>query len=89
MRAHLFENRKEVVAATRSVQQWQSPMTGTGDKVQVMRAVAAMRAAGHGKSYGIGSMDTRPCKRRKDGAPRFQNGKGKTDGRCGERRSNP
>jgi hypothetical protein len=61
-------------------------MTRTGDKVQVMRAVAAMQAAGHGKSYGIGCTDTRPCKKRKDGAPRFQNGKGKTDGQCGEAR---
>jgi hypothetical protein len=67
--AHLFENGKEAVAPTRPVQKGQSSIAGTGDKVQVMRAVGAMQTAGHGKSHGIGSIDTRPCKKRKDEAP--------------------
>jgi len=67
--AYLFENREEAVAAVGAVQKWQSSIAGTGDKVQVMRTVSAMQAAGHGTSHGTGSSDTRPCKKRKDGAP--------------------
>ena len=48
--AHLFENAKEAVAAARSAQERQSAIAGTGDEVQVMRAVGAMQAAGHEKS---------------------------------------
>jgi hypothetical protein len=43
--AHLFENRQEAVAATRSLQKGQSSVAGTSDKVQVMCAVTAMQTA--------------------------------------------
>jgi hypothetical protein len=39
---HLFENRKETVAAARRVQKWQSAIAGPSDKVQMMSAVGAM-----------------------------------------------
>jgi hypothetical protein len=77
--AYLFENREKAVTAARSAQKWQSPITGTSDKVQVMRAVGTMQAAGHGKPYGIGSIATRPCQKRKDGAPTIRNGKRKSE----------
>ena len=38
--SHLFENGKEAVAATSSAQEWQSPITRTGDKVQMVRAIS-------------------------------------------------
>jgi hypothetical protein len=66
---HLFENREKAVTGSRPVQKWQSSIAGTSDKVQVMRTVSAMQAAGHDTPHGIGSIDTRPCKKRKDGAP--------------------
>lgn len=67
--AHLLENLKETVAVTRPAQKWQSSIARARDKVQVMRAVSAIQAAGHDKSHRSGSIDTRPCKKRKDGAP--------------------
>jgi len=81
--AHLFENGKESVAGARSAQERQSAIAGTGDKVQVMRAVGAMQAAGHEKSsrkiLWYRQRRARPCKKRKDGAPRsFETGNGKT-----------
>jgi hypothetical protein len=66
---------KERIAATRSLQQWQSSTTGTGDNVQMMRAVSAMQAAGHGKSHGIGSICARLTKNARTRHPQFLNGK--------------
>jgi hypothetical protein len=54
--AHLLEDGKEAVAATRPLQKWQSAITGTSDKVQVVRAIGAMQAAAHGKAHGIGNI---------------------------------
>jgi hypothetical protein len=50
----LFQNREEAVAAVCAAQKRQSPVAGTGDKVQVMSAVGAMQAAGHDKQHGTG-----------------------------------
>src|SRR5439155_20048497 len=61
----------------RGAKKGQSLVAGTGDKVQVMRAVGAMQAARHDKQNSTGSIASRPCKERKDGAPTSRNGKGK------------
>ena len=65
----LFQNREETVAAACAAQKRQSPIAGAGDKVQVMSAVGAMQADGHNKPDGNKQHRTRPCKKRKDGAP--------------------
>ena len=65
----LFQNREEAVAAALRAQKRQSPVARASDKVQVMRAVGAMQSAGH-NSPCYGQHRTRPCKNRKDGAPR-------------------
>src|SRR5262249_2725799 len=54
--AHLFENREEAVAATRSLQKGQSLVAGTSNEVQVVRPVHAMPTAGRDKSHGAGSI---------------------------------
>jgi len=46
----LFENGEKPVARPLRVQKRQAPITRTGDKVQVMRAVGSMQAAGHEQS---------------------------------------
>src|SRR5439155_21115659 len=61
----------------RGAKKGQSLVAGTGDKVQVMRAVGAMQAARHDKQNSTGSIASRPCKERKDGAPTSRNGKEK------------
>src|SRR5581483_8771031 len=45
----LFENLEEAVAGLGRIQQRQSLITGTGDKVQVVSAVGSMQARGHNK----------------------------------------
>jgi hypothetical protein len=72
--ASLFENVNEAVAASGGAEKRQSSIAGTGDKVQVMRAVRAMQSARH-HTHGTDSISTRPCKKRKDGAPTFRIGK--------------
>src|SRR5208282_400008 len=47
--AGLFQHRKEAVAAARRAKKGQAAVAGTRDKVQVMRAVVTMEAAGHDK----------------------------------------
>ena len=47
----LFQNVQEPVACPRRAQKRQSPVTRAGDKVQVMRAVGAMQAAGMNISW--------------------------------------
>jgi len=67
--ARLFQNRKKPVSDPCRTKQRQSPVTRASDKVQVMSAVSAMQAAGHDKSHGNRQHRTRPCKKRKSGAP--------------------
>ena len=73
----LFQNREETVAAACAAQKRQSPIAGAGDKVQVMSAVRAMQADGHNKPDGNKQHRTRPCKKRKDGAPAVLEREGK------------
>jgi hypothetical protein len=42
-----------------------------------MGAVSAVESGGH-EGHGTSDSGTRPCKKRKDGAPTFQNGKEKS-----------
>ena len=67
--ARLFQNREEAVATAWRAQKRQPAVARTGDKVQMMSPVGAMQAARHDKLNGTGSIPTRPCKNRKDGAP--------------------
>jgi len=46
-------------------------MTGARDKVQLIGAIVAMQAPWHDEQYGSSSIVSHPCKKRKDGAPRF------------------
>jgi len=48
--AGLFQNREEPIAAARGVEKRQPPVTGAGDKVQVMGAVGTTQADGHDKT---------------------------------------
>ncbi len=73
--ARLFQYREEAIAAVRGVKKRQSPVTGTGDKVQRMSAVSAMQTAGHDKAYGIGSIVPALAKNARAGHPQFRNGK--------------
>jgi len=50
----------------------------SGDKVQVMGAVRTMQAAGRNQQPWYKQRRTRPCKKRKDGAPAVQERKRKT-----------
>ena len=70
----LFEDRKESVAAAHATELRPSVITRASDKVQVMGAVSAMESGGH-EGHGTSDSGTRPCKKRKDGAPSFQTGK--------------
>jgi hypothetical protein len=67
--AGLLKDGKQAIAIAGGAQKRQSPVTGTGDKVQVMSAVTAMQPAGHDQQHGTGGTASRPCKKRKDGAP--------------------
>ena|ERR1700722_5138075 len=70
----------EAVAAARGMQKGQSVVARARDKVQVMSAIFPMQAARHDTPNSTGSIASRPCKKRKDGAPthpRFRNGKEK------------
>ncbi len=80
--AGLFQNLNEGITASRSAEKWQSPITRAGDKVQVMRAVGAMQAAGHDKPHRTGSIVPALAKNARTGHPQFRNGKGK-HGRAG------
>ncbi len=73
--SHLFESRKEAKSAARMTEKRQSSITGASDKVQVMRAVGAMQAAGHDKSHSIGSIVPALAKNARTGHPQFGNGK--------------
>src|SRR5450755_1367393 len=53
--ARLFQNGEETVAGPRRTKKSGSPVVRTSDKVQVVRAVSAMQAAGH-KAHGTGSI---------------------------------
>ncbi len=75
--AGLFQNREEAVAGARGVEKRQSLVTGTGDKVQVMRTVTAMQAAGHNNSW-YGQHRSRPRTKREDGAPTVSKREAKT-----------
>jgi hypothetical protein len=74
--AHLFENRKQAVAAASVAEEREPVIAGTSDKVQMMRAVGAMQPAGHGKSYAIGCIVPALAKNARAGHPQFRNGKG-------------
>ena len=74
---NLFQNREQAVATACGAQERQSVITRATDKVQVMGAVGAMQATGHDKQNGTGSIATRPCKKRKDGAPSVPEWEGK------------
>jgi hypothetical protein len=73
--ASLFENVKEGIATARVAQKRQSPVAGTGDKVQVMSAVGAMQSAGHDKAHDIGSIAPALAKNARTGHPPLRNGK--------------
>src|SRR5579872_3994662 len=64
----LFEDGEEAIAAARSTKKRQPPGTGTGDKVQMMSAVSAMQTGRH-KIPWYRQHGTRPCKKRRSGAP--------------------
>src|SRR5271154_5688680 len=68
--AGLFENREKPVTAPGGAQKGQSPVAGASDKVQVMSAVGTVQTAGHDTDDSIRSIVARPCKERKDRAPR-------------------
>jgi hypothetical protein len=60
----LFENHEEAITIPRcGTEKRQSPIARTGDKVQIVRAIGTMQAAG------LRQHRTRSCKKRKDGAP--------------------
>ena len=81
--ASLFENREELVAAPRRTKKRQAAVAGGSDKVQVVSAVDAMQAAGVTNPW-YRQHRTRPCKERKDGAPRVrEREKEKANGRAG------
>ena len=63
-----FEDRKESIAAVHATELRPSVITRASDKVQVMGAVSAMESGGH-ERHGTSDCGTRPCKKRKDGAP--------------------
>ena len=65
----VFQDREESVAVANCAQKRRSPVTRAGDKVQVTRAVSAIQAARHDTHNSPGSIVSRPCKERKDGAP--------------------
>ena len=67
--ACLLQSREKAVAAARCSEK-AIVVAGTSDKVQVMGAVSAMQTARHDKQNSTGSTAARPCKERKDGAPR-------------------
>ena len=81
--AGLLQHGEEAITAERRAQKRQSPVTRTGDKVQVMSAVGAMQAAGHDKTHRTGSIVPAPsassgqalAKNARTGHPRFRNGK--------------
>ncbi len=64
----IFVDGEESVTTVRRSQFRQSAITRTGDKVQVMSTVGAVQSGGH-ENYGTGVCGTRPCKKRKSGAP--------------------
>ena len=74
-RAGLFQNRKEAVAAARRAQKGQSPVTRTGDKVQMMSPIRAMQAAGHDNAHRTGSIVPALANNARTGHPQFRNGK--------------
>ena len=73
----LFENGEESVTGSCGLQQWQSVVARTSDKVQMVRTVSTMQAAGH-NSLCYRQPRTRPCKKRKDGAPAVSKGERKS-----------
>src|SRR5579872_6275374 len=85
MLASLFEDGEEAIAAARSTKKRQPPVTGTGDKVQMMSAVSAMQTGRH-KIPWYRQHGTRPCKKRRSGAPTVSEREGKN--RC-ERLGHP
>src|ERR1700692_4859915 len=77
--ASLFENGEKSIAGFVGSKKWQSPITRAGDKVQVVSAVGAVQAGGHGQFYGIGSIVPALAQNARAGHPQFRNGKKKTD----------
>jgi len=73
----LFEDAEESVTAAQATEFRSSVITRASDKVQVMGAVSAVESGGH-EGHGTSDSGTRTCKKRKDGAPTFQNGKEKS-----------
>jgi hypothetical protein len=73
--ASLFQNREEGIAAARGVQERQSPVARGSDKVQMMSAVGAMRAAGHDQPHSTGSIVPALAKNARAGHPLFRNGR--------------
>jgi RHS repeat-associated protein len=82
--AGLLQHGEEAITAARRAQKRQSPVTRTGDKVQVMSAVGAMQAAGHDKTHRTGSIVPGLAKNARTGHPRFRNGKKTVPGRPGQ-----
>src|ERR1700685_3272984 len=80
--AGLFQNREEAVAGVRCAEKRQPPVAGAGDKVQVMRTVTAMQAAGHNNSW-YRQHRARPRRKREAGAPTVSEmGKEEPEGRA-------
>ena len=60
--ACLFQNGEEVVAALGGAESLFSPVTGTRDKVQVVRAVVAVEVARHNSEYRFEGVYSHPSK---------------------------
>lgn len=71
----LLQDRKEAIATARAVEKRQSPVTGAGDKVQVMRTVTAMQAAGHDKRHGTSSIAPALAQNARTGHPHSETGR--------------
>jgi len=79
----LLKNRKEAVASLRRIQQRQSLVTRTGDKVQVVRAVGAMQARGHNNPM-ISAASYPPLQKAQGrGTHSFETGRKKADAEAG------
>ncbi len=80
--ASLFEYREEATAAASGVEEWQAPIAGTSDKVQIMSAVSAVQTDGHDKSM-VSAASYPPLQKTQErGTHSFESGK-KNHGKAG------